>query len=165
MTKSALPVVRIRDVRSDDVESIVRIYIESWNAGFTKLMPARQATPEVVRQWRADLAKTAPHRWWVAENTAVVGFAGICPSRDPVDAGVGEIDTIAVDPSWWRCGIGRLLMENAIEHLIRDGYRAAMLWTVANYERGQHFYEATGWKTDGSERDQGRQTRYHRKFA
>jgi ribosomal protein S18 acetylase RimI-like enzyme len=78
---------------------------------------------------------------------------------------VGEIDTIAVDPLWWRFGIGRKLMTNAIEHLTHDGYREAVLWTLANHERGQRFYEATGWKVDGHERDQGRQIRYHRRIA
>jgi ribosomal protein S18 acetylase RimI-like enzyme len=166
MTNRALPVVHIRDVRCDDVEDIVRIYIQSWNAGFLELMPTRQVTSDVVSQWTADLARPHPHRWWVAEaNAFVVGFAGICPSRDPVDPSVGEIDTIAVDPLWWRSGIGRRLMLNAVEHLIRDGYREAVLWTLANYERGQRFYEATGWKADGRQRDQGRQIRYHRQLA
>lgn len=166
MTNTDLPVTRIRDLRSDDVQDIVRLYIESWNVGFGELMPTRQITSDVISQWTADLERPFPHRWWVAEaNAGVVGFAGICQSRDPVDPSVGEIDTIAVDPLWWRSGVGRRLMMNAVEHLFRDGYRDAVLWTLSNYERGQRFYEATGWKPDGGKRDQGRQIRYHRKLS
>jgi len=151
----------IREARADDVEGIVRIYIESWNAGFTTLMPRRTITTDVMAQWTRDLAKPVPQRWWVAETDgAVVGFTGICPSRDPIDPAIGEVDTIAVDPLHWRAGIGRRLMMTALGHLAGDGYREAILWTLADYERGQRFYEATGWKIDGGLRDGGRQIRY-----
>jgi N-acetylglutamate synthase-like GNAT family acetyltransferase len=96
----------IREARADDLKAIVRIYIESWNAGFTTLMPTRTITTDVMAQWTRDLAKPVPQRWWVAEtDEAVVGFTGICPSRDPIDPAIGEVDTIAVDPLQWRAGI------------------------------------------------------------
>ena len=50
-------------------------------------------------------------------------------------------------------------MMTALEHLARDGYREAVLWTLTGYERGQRFYEAMGWKADRGERDGGRQIR------
>ena len=70
------------------------------------------------------------------------------------------LDTIAVEPSCWRSGIGRRLMSVALDHLVIDGYREAVLWTLASYPRGQQFYAATGWSSDGGTRDQGRQIRY-----
>ena len=153
--------ILIRSARGEDVEDVVRIYVESWNAGFAALMPTRTIVADVMSHWTRDLAKPVPHRWWVAEtDEVVVGFAGICPSRDPIDPAVGELDTIAVDPVRWRAGIGRTLMMTALEHLAGDGYREAILWTLADYERGQRFYEATGWKVDGGMRDGGRQIRY-----
>jgi GNAT superfamily N-acetyltransferase len=129
-------------------------------------MGTRCFTPDILTQWRADLSMPVPHRWWVAEaNDSVVGFTGICPSRDPINPSVGEIDTIAVDPAWWRRGIGRALMMHSVDYLNRDGYREAILWTLTNYERGHRFYEATGWKPDGGQRDHGRQIRYHRRLV
>ncbi|MDE2725087.1 MAG: hypothetical protein OXI59_17090 [Gemmatimonadota bacterium] len=76
-----------------DAEVVTRIYIDSWNAGFGELIEQsnRIVTSELVERWRGDLAKSAPHRWWVAEHTGkVVGFVGIGPSRDPVDATLGN---------------------------------------------------------------------------
>jgi GNAT superfamily N-acetyltransferase len=153
--------IHIRSVRAADVHDIVRIYIDSWNAGFGTLMPTRKLTPTVVARWAEDLSKPLPHRWWVAESDgSVAGFVGIGPSRDPIDPSLGEIDAIAVDPARWRAGIGRELMSVALKHLAGDGYRQAVLWTLANYERGQRFYDAMGWKADGGLRDEGRQIRY-----
>lgn len=157
--------IHIRQVRRDDAEDVVRIYIQSWNEGFAELMPTREITAEVVTLWTHDLENPFPHRWWVAEtNDRVVGFAGICPSRDPIDPSLGELDTIAVDPLWWRRGVGRRLITHAQNYLVRDGYREAVLWTLANYERGQRFYEAMGWEADGGRRDEGRQIRYRREL-
>ena len=155
----------IRSATVDDAESITRIYIESWNAGFGELLSRadRTVTPELTERWRRDLAQPVPHRWWVAERAGrIVGFVGIGPSRDPVDLQLGEIDTIAVDSRYWRVGIGKALISLAVRHLAADGYREAILWTVEGYERGIGFYQAMGWRRDGGARDGGRQVRFRR---
>ena len=153
------PGVRTAQVR--DARVVAAIYVESSNEGFGALAPARRYSEERVTDWERDLCAGRPHRWWVAElDATVVGFAGIGPSRDPVDETLGELDTIAVDPGHWRRGIGNALMTVALEFLASDGYRAAILWTLSGYERGRAFYEATGWTLDGGIRDEGRQVRY-----
>lgn len=158
--------VHVRPARADDAQVITRIYVQSWNAGFGELMPPREITPGLVTRWAQDLAQPFPHRWWVAEaDGSIQGFAGIGPSRDPVDPSLGELDTIAVDPAWWRAGVGRRLMTTALEHLVSDGYQHGILWTLANYERGQRFYEAMGWRADGGMRDGGRQIRYRHELV
>ena len=156
----------IRAARAADAAEVARIYIDSWNAGFGELMPHRTVTPELIGRWQDDLVQPVPHRWWVAElDGAIVGFAGIGPSRDPINPELGELDTIAVEPNHWRNGIGQRLMSTALDHLIADGYREAVVWTLANYPRGQQFYTATGWILDGGTRDQGRQIRYRRSLV
>jgi GNAT superfamily N-acetyltransferase len=145
---------------------VARIYIDSWNEGFGALMPARTLTPEVVARWERDLTVSPRRHWWVAEvNEVIVGLIGICPSRDPLDPNLGELDTIAVDPAWWRAGVGRALMAVALRALEAAGYREAVLWTLANYAQGQRFYEATGWRVDGGVRDEGRQVCYRYCFS
>ena len=156
-------VFAIRPAIPDDAEIVARIYIDSWNAGFGDLMsqPNRTVTPDLLQRWRNDLAQPVPHRWWVAEHqSSIVGFAGIGPSRDPVDPQLGELDSIAVDPPHWRKGVGKALISLALQHLVSDGYREAILWTVEGYERGFAFYESMGWKRDGGVRDNGRQIRF-----
>ena len=152
----------IRSATPADAETVVQIYIDSWNAGFGALLSQadRTVTPALIERWRHDLAQPVPHRWWVAERMgSIAGFVGIGPSRDPVDARLGELDTIAVDPSHWRTGIGKELMSVALRYLVADGYDEAIVWTVQGYERGIAFYEAMGWSCDGGVRYEGRQIR------
>ena len=158
----------IRPAVPDDAEAVARIYIDSWNVGFGELMsqPNRTVTTELVERWRHDLAQPVPHRWWVAEyRNSIVGMAGIGPSRDPVDPQLGELYSIAVDPPYWRQGIGKALISLALQHLVSDGYREAILWTVEGYERGIAFYEAMGWSRGGEVRDNGRQIPFRRDLA
>ena len=156
----------IRDATPDDAPVVARIYIDSWNAGFGDLMPFRTLDAERVERWRRDLSAPLPHRWWVAAMASeIVGFAGIGPSRDPIDPELGELDTIAIDPAHWRLGVGRALMAVVVGHLETDGYRAAIVWTLENYPPGQRFYESTGWRRDGGNRDEGRQISYRRPFG
>ena len=155
----------IRPASEADAERVVRIYVDSWNASFGELLSQadRTITPNLVARWRRDLSRPVPHRWWVAERSgSIVGCAGIGPSRDPGDASIGELDSIFVDEPHWRTGVGRALIAVAHRYLDRDGYRVAILWTVARYRRGIDFYRAMGWRRDGGVRDQGRQIRLRR---
>ena len=116
----------IRPAVLDDTEAVARIYIDAWNAGCGELMSQadRTVTPDLTAHWSHDLTQPLPHRWWVAEHRgSIVGFAGIGPSRDPVDPEIGELDSIAVDPPYWRKGIGKALISLALQHLVSDGYR------------------------------------------
>lgn len=151
----------IRSAVVEDAPRIAQIYVDSWNAGFGLLMPTIVMTNDRIANWEYALTAPLPHQWWVAEvDRLLVGFVGIGSSRDPLDPNLGEVDTLAVDPAWWRGGVGRSLMGVALEGLVTQGQREAVLWTLANYERGQRFYEAMGWHLDGGVRNAGQQVRY-----
>ena len=153
--------VKIRTAGPDDAEVITKIYVDSWNAGFGSRMPFIEADQSRMERWRRDLGETTPTRWWVAERTgSVVGFVGIGPCRDPIDARLGELDTIAVAPSAWHEGAGKALMSVALEGLRCDGYRSAALWTLSRYPLGESFYVSTGWRLNGATRDDHNQVRY-----
>jgi ribosomal protein S18 acetylase RimI-like enzyme len=153
-------VISLRDATADDAEQVARIYVDSWNAGFAGHLPARELSQREVTRWRADLAE-APVRWRAAVDSGeVVGFAGTGPCRDPVDPALGELDTIAVSPACWRQGVGRALMDDALDALRAAPFDTAVLWTLADYTRGDAFYRSTGWRPDGRSRDSGRQVSY-----
>jgi lincosamide nucleotidyltransferase A/C/D/E len=157
-SKAAL---KIRPAGPDDAEAIVRIYVDSWNAGFGPRMPAIEADAARISRWRKDLSDSTATRWWLAERGGeIVGFVGIGPSRDPIDPDLGELDTIAVDPRAWRTGIGKALMAVALEGLRSEGYHSAVLWTLRDYPQAESFYVATGWRLNGATRREGQQVRY-----
>ena len=91
----------------------------------------------------------------------VVGFVGVCASRDPVDPQLGELETIAVDPVHWRRRVGRALMAHA-ENQLRQRWAQAILWTPAGYARGHAFYLAMGWRPLSQERRAGTEVAFGR---
>ncbi|MFI6828002.1 GNAT family N-acetyltransferase [Kribbella sp. NPDC050241] len=150
--------VQIRAATAEDAPRVVEIYVDSWNAGFTGLMPPIEADDARIQRWATDLANDRTS-WWVAEaDGSIAGLVGIGPSRDPVDPQLGELDTIAVDPAHWRTGLGTNLMHTALDALA--AYQQAVLWTLANYPQGQRFYESTVWYADGTTRADGHQVMF-----
>jgi N-acetylglutamate synthase-like GNAT family acetyltransferase len=124
-------------------------------------MPVIEADKGRIERWRRDLSDATPTRWWVAERQgSIIGFVGIGPCRDPVEAGLGELDTIAVTPNAWHAGVGKALMSVALEALRSSGFSSAALWTLSRYPRGESFYVSTGWRLTGATRDSGSQVRY-----
>jgi GNAT superfamily N-acetyltransferase len=151
----------VRPARAADGPTVARIYVDSWNDGFGELMPVAVLDDGRIARWSATLADG---NWWVAEvDGSIAGFVGIGPSRDPIDPELGELDTIAVDPPYWRHGVGTALMAKALEELAAQ-YDQAILWTLANYPQGQTFYTKTGWTQSPESRDDGRQIAYRRRF-
>jgi GNAT superfamily N-acetyltransferase len=151
----------IRVAEPRDVGVIVKIYVESWIVGFGPRMPVIEADTARIEQWRRELSDATPTRWWVAQREgAIVGFVGIGPCRDPVEPGLGELDTIAVAPQAWHTGVGKALMSVALEALRSSGYRSAALWTLSSYPLAESFYVATGWRLNGAIRRGGDQVRY-----
>lgn len=148
--------VTVRDAVEADAAAVARTYIDSWNGGFGGLLGMRALDADQVARWAGELTAGA-RRWWVAERGGeIIGFVGVGPSRDPVEPGLGELDTIAVQPSQWRTGVGRAFMDVALRSLARE-YVGAVVWTVLGYDRGQRFYEAMGWVSEGRTRAQGRE--------
>jgi ribosomal protein S18 acetylase RimI-like enzyme len=82
----------------------------------------------------------------------VVGFVHVSPSRDSdTDPRlVGEIQAVYVLPEHGGHGAGRLLMEAGLRRLAEAGYREVVLWVLQSNERARRFYEAGGWRADGS---------------
>lgn len=151
--------IELRQPTTADVDDIARIYIDSWNDGYGHLIGVREHTSERRDQWAVDLADPDV-AWTVAELDGVVaGFCGVGASRDPVQAGLGELQTIAVDSPFWRRGVGSALMAAALDQL-RGDFESAILWTPSGYDRGHAFYEATGWTALGWSRDDDRHTAF-----
>jgi N-acetylglutamate synthase-like GNAT family acetyltransferase len=151
--------VELRDVSDADVDEVARIYTDSWNTGFGDLIGYRTNTPERLARWRRDLHDSTV-KWTVADIDGVVaGYSVVGPSRDPLDPAVGELQTIAVNPSYWRRGVGRTLMQHSLDELLMQ-YDSAILWTVTGYERGAAFYRAMGWTPLGWLRAEGTETAF-----
>ncbi len=66
---------------------------------------------------------------------------------------VGQVYAIYVDPTYWRVGIGRRLMERALAELRAAGLSDTTLWVRESNRRARRFYTACGWQPDGSAKE------------
>jgi GNAT superfamily N-acetyltransferase len=130
------------------------VWDESARAGFTELLPADHPFPDVDPQrWQATLEDPAVTMLLAEDDGELTGFTACGESRD-ADAGpeVGEVRTFFVAASHWGRGVGRALMKAALEDLRERGYAEATVWSFADNERANAFYEAHGFERDGAGR-------------
>ena len=102
---------------------------------------------------REGLANPAVSMLVADDDGALAGFVGCGSSRDPdASPGVGEVRSLLVAAGRWRGGVGRVLMDAALADLGVRGYSFATVWSFADNERANRFYEESGFERDGGER-------------
>ncbi len=141
----------IRPYREADRESLQRITIicfegVSIDRNIDQKFPAREG-----RDWRwrkardidADIAVN-PGGVLVAEaeDGAVAGFVTVRLDRE---ARLGRIANLAVDPARQRQGLGRRLIEAALDYMKREGMTLAKIETLAQNAVGTKFYPKLGF--------------------
>jgi GNAT superfamily N-acetyltransferase len=86
------------------------------------------------------------------DDCELVGVSACGESRDDdVDDSVGEVRSFFVAPGRWRGGVGRKLMEGALDSLRERGYAITTVWSFRDNERANAFYERLGFERDGAE--------------
>ncbi|GIE06820.1 N-acetyltransferase [Paractinoplanes durhamensis] len=140
-----------------DAEAVARVNIESWRKAYRGKMPQTHLDAldpaERTSTWQEWLTLNAGGIF-VLDDPAegVVGYVSVGASRDPAadPATTGQVWAIYVAPGHWGRGGGRLLMATAVDRLAALGFREATLWVLDTNERARHFYEAAGWRPDGT---------------
>jgi GNAT superfamily N-acetyltransferase len=147
----------IRPARLDDAADIAEIRVRSWQATYRgqldqALLDAMSPTADEER-WRAHLSAPPPgwHGFIAERDGQAVGFVTCGPSRDP-GAGptVGEIYAIYVRPEDVGTGVGRTMLERAVEALSADGWEELMLWVLRTNNSAHRFYRTAGFEADGA---------------
>jgi GNAT superfamily N-acetyltransferase len=151
--------VSIRRAQVSDALAIATVHVRSWQAAYRGLLPQDYLDGLDPAKRSAGAERILAELDWprrgvlVAEDAGqVVGFAGLCPSRDAdLDPrAVGEVTTIYVLPAAWGGGHGRALMGAVLDTLGQAAYGQAALWVLDTNQRARRFYEAGGWRTDGA---------------
>jgi GNAT superfamily N-acetyltransferase len=148
--------VRVRRATEADVRAVATVHVASWREGYAHVFPrdrlAALSLDEREMLARNVLARPERGTLLVAEvDGAVVGFASAGAAFDPgIEA--GEVYAIYVAPEHWGHGVGRALMERALQLLAERGFEQAVLWVLDDNPRARRFYEAGGWRLDGARR-------------
>jgi GNAT superfamily N-acetyltransferase len=134
--------------------------VAGWRTGYRDIVAPDRLADLPIERWRHEVGVGL--RRPVGDSFTYVGlvdgrFAGYCyvaaPSRE-ADLGpeAAELVAMYVDPDHWRQGVGKALMEAALEHLAGLPYDEAVLWTFKENDRAIGFYERQGWRPDGAEK-------------
>jgi len=149
----------VRRAGPADSAGIARVHVRSWQAGYRGLLTgdelAGDSEAERDATWSGLMTDGGGPVVLVAENDAkIVGFCAVAtPSRDPDAAhDVAEVAALYVDPSAWGTGVGRALMEVALEPLRAGPWLAVTLWVMSGNERAHGFYGRLGFTADGARR-------------
>ena len=126
-------------------------------------LPAERSSLEAL-QWRASLANSGDrdsllanpdaialpveqiadgHVFVAQHDGAIVGFAAVVTRPD----GNAELDALFVEPTLWKQGVGRLLVEHCAD-VARQ--RASRILHVVGNPHAKGFYAACGFLTIGA---------------
>ncbi len=114
-----------------------------------------------VQRWQARIKRPEPPELVTlvavpaSDRDAVIGWLNYGPARDDdVGPKVGEVWAINVDPDQWRHGAGARLLDAGAQYLSQH-YEQAVLWVLEANVRARSFYQACGWRADGTSRTYG----------
>jgi ribosomal protein S18 acetylase RimI-like enzyme len=142
--------VSLRLYRPDDLEGIKRLTVASF--GGVTIEENIETTLGVLNghdwRWRKarhidDDVAANPKGIFVAE--AKGQLVGYITTRLDREAGKGRIPNLAVAAEFRGRGLGRQLIEHALEYFRAEGMAFAVIETMAQNAIGQHLYPACGF--------------------
>ena len=139
-----------------DAAEIARVHVDCWRAAYRGQMPDELlASLSVERRtefWRRSLEEGDAGVLVAEVSGTVGGFVSVGPSRD--EDGIAELYAIYIEPERFGTGLGRALMDAALERMRRLAYQRAMLWVLDGNERAERFYRIAGWEREDTTRDE-----------
>jgi len=155
--------VAIRGFEPADLEELKRITIACFNGvAFDQMIEDRFGLlngtdwrSRKARQIEDDVTTNAAGVFVAEENGKILGY--ITSTVDRV-AGKGRIPNLAVSAKAQGKGVGRHLIQHALDYFKREGMAYAVIETMAGNEVGQHLYSSCGFV------EIGRQVQYAMKL-
>lgn len=141
--------ITIRRAVAADAQRIGAVFDAAVAHGWSYLGALAQAPMFPPEEWDREVREHAPPKaLLVAVNARdeIVGFTAIDPPN-------GEMYLLFVHPNAAGQGTGRALLDAAHEVLRAAGCREVFLYTDARNARALAFYEAAGYRRDGTFRE------------
>ena len=148
--------MEIRRATPADADALAKVHVDSWRTAYRGLVPDSQLD-SLDYDRRAEgfwesLSGQREETYVVEQDGDALGFLTIggCRDEDVDQEATGEIWGIYLAPQHWRKGIGHLLCRYGERILKSRSYRTATLWVFAENEQARGFYEAMGYRADGT---------------
>lgn len=146
--------MNLRLYQPSDLDELKRMTIEGFEGIAIDQNVERALGIVGPHDWRWRKARhvdedieASPDGIFVAEEEGKV--LGYISTRLDHEAGKGRIPNLAVDKAAQGRGIGRKLIEHALDYFRREGMAFAMIETMVNNPVGQHLYPSCGFVEAG----------------
>ena len=145
----------IRWAQEQDARDLGAIHSSSWKIAYKNIVPDKfldRITAEQRADYFRDAIKNGKEETAVIEvDEQIVGFTTLGRSRDEdLSTECGEIWGIYLSPSYWRKGIGSILLSWGQEELASRGISKVTLWVLEDNKNARDFYERMGFTFDGT---------------
>ncbi|MEX0651284.1 MAG: GNAT family N-acetyltransferase [Actinomycetota bacterium] len=146
--------VAFREAELDDAPAIAEVHVASWRWAYRgqladETLDALDVAEREVR-WREAISDPATIVLVAVVDSSIAGFVSAGPTDDddapPI---IGELYAIYLEERVAGSGVGRGLLERAVDGLRSAGFKRASLWVLDSNERARRFYERAGWAWDG----------------
>lgn len=146
--------INLRLAKAKDAEKLGQLYYRCWMDLYPNIVPEDKFQPISLEDAINDFKKTKCRdiiEGWVGDE--LVGFCSYGNCRDDdVLADTGEVYRLYVLSEYQRRGEGRRLLHEAVRMLRREEYNQVVIWTLVDNPYAISFYEALGFKDDGTVR-------------
>lgn len=154
-TEAAPTVVRIRGAVETDARAVAEVHVRSWRWAYRGQLPDETLdaldVAELEARWRETIVDPATTVLVAGDGADVVGFVNVGPTDDDgVEPDTVKVYAIYLDEHVAGKGIGRTLLERAVEAMRGAGSQRASLWVLESNARARRFYEREGWTWDGT---------------
>lgn len=147
--------MHLRQVRREDAEAVRAIY----NREVTESTVTFDLVPRSLEdqlQWIDAHSGAHPAVVAVDDGGDVAGFASLSPYRSRPAYRTTVEDSVYVARDARGAGVGRLLLETALEQAADHGFHAVMARIVGSHEASIRLHRACGFELVGVEREVGR---------
>ena len=139
----------IRDMRPEDMDAKAYVHWKSWQETYPGLVDQNYLDNLTLEKCQ-NIARRWPDNIMVAElDGKIVGFSAYGPCRSPGRDNCGEVFAIYILKEAQGLGIGRKLMDAAIQKLI--GFDTIIIWVLKGNINAFDFYEHYGFRFEGTE--------------
>lgn len=154
----------IRPAAAPDLPEIARLHLAASRVAYRGILPDdaldRLTLEARIELWRRRYAALGPQgRLWIyLRDNEILGFALADQTEKPGSGvAIGELASFYVLPSFQGLGIGRSLIETAMDYFVLHSFGHMILWTIRANLRARRFYENAGFSCDGATRVTRRQ--------
>jgi ribosomal protein S18 acetylase RimI-like enzyme len=147
----ARDVMNIAPATLGDALGIASVQVRSWQAAYVNILSSEFLAGLSIEQrtarWQDILQKQESQTLVAHQADGIAGFVSFGHWRDEnANERLGEIWALYAKPQVWGSGVGRALLEAAVQELRAIGRRSVLLWVLSKNDRGIRFYESSGFK-------------------